>query len=64
MEWPDNELELTVPKPADGTKISLLGDGNHLDWSYKNGKLAIDTSILKFSQVASKEAWVFKLENF
>ncbi|WP_422355236.1 alpha-L-fucosidase [Roseivirga pacifica] len=62
MEWPDDELVLSIPKPASGTKVNLLGyQATSLPWRYRNGRLYINTSELKFSKVEGKHAWVFRL---
>jgi len=64
MEWPDDELALTVKAPSKNAKVSLLGYEGSLKWKYENGKMIINTDEIKFSQVKSKEAWVFKIEDF
>ena len=64
MEWPDDQLALTVKAPSKNAKVSLLGYEGNLDWKYENGKMIINTDEIKFSQVKSKEAWVFKIEGY
>ena len=64
MEWPDDQLDLTVDKPKSGTNVTLLGYDGELDWRYKDGKMLVNTSDIKFSQVPGKNAWVFRISNF
>ncbi|WP_305983581.1 alpha-L-fucosidase [Roseivirga thermotolerans] len=62
MQWPDDELVLSIPRPNSETRINLLGyDSIDLPWHYRKGKLIIDTSGIKFSRVEGKHAWVFRL---
>ena len=64
LEYPDQELILEIPKPKKGTQIHLLGrSGSPLPWKYKNGKLIIDTSDIRFSEIKSKGAWSFVISN-
>jgi len=62
-EWPDDELRLTVDRPSDKARVTLLGEEEPLNWIYENNQMLIDTSGLKFSKVESKHAWVFKIED-
>ncbi|WP_208505747.1 alpha-L-fucosidase [Roseivirga sp. E12] len=64
MEWPDDELVLNIDQPNRAAKVNLLGYEGELDWSYANGKMKINTDDIKFSQLKSKDAWVFKITNF
>ncbi len=64
MEWPDDQLGLTVDKPKSGASVTLLGYDGELDWKYKDGKMLVNTSDIKFSQVPGKNAWVFRISNF
>jgi hypothetical protein len=43
-------------------KVTLLGSGKTLPWTYKDGQLIIDTSPLKYSDLKSTTAWVFKMK--
>jgi alpha-L-fucosidase len=64
LEYPDTELILEIPKPKKGTQIHLLGrSGSPLPWSYKNGKLIIDTSQIHYSEIKSKGAWCFVISD-
>lgn len=63
LEYPDDQLVLNIPKPEKGANIILLGSSEKpLQWKYKNGKLIIDTSTIKYSEIKSKGAWVFSIE--
>lgn len=63
LEFPDEELRLPLPKPSKNAKISLLGGVGELPWKYKNGYLIIDARLIKFSEIKSVGAWVFKINN-
>jgi hypothetical protein len=63
LEFPDNQLELTIPKPIDNAKIFLLGTEQELPWRYEDNKLIINTNQLKISQIKSKSAWTFVINN-
>ena len=41
LEWPGDRLELTAVKPAQGSKIHLLGCKEPLKWHFDNGKTTI-----------------------
>jgi hypothetical protein len=43
-------------------KVTLLGCPKALPWKYKDGQLIIDTSGLKYSDLKSTAAWVFKMK--
>lgn len=63
LQYPDEQLILEIPKPHKNAKIVLLGNQKTpLSWKYKNGKLIIDTSTIKYSEIKSKGAWVFEIE--
>lgn len=61
FEWPDNELVLTIPNPGNNAKVKLLGVDRNLEWKYKNGKMYINTSTIKFSELPSFDAWTFEI---
>lgn len=61
FEWPDDHLELTIPQPASGTKISLLGREGDLPWRYENGKLLIDLSGIRYNEMPTHYAWTFRI---
>ncbi len=62
LEYPEKGLILNIDRPADNMKVQLLGCPKSLPWKYKDGQLFIDTSELKYSDVTSTAAWVFKLK--
>jgi hypothetical protein len=62
LDYPENQLVLNIDQPADNMKVTLLGSGKTLPWTYKNGQLIIDTSGLRYSDLKSTTAWVFKME--
>ena len=61
LDYPENQLVLNLDQPADNMKVTLLGCPKCLPWEYKDGQLIIDTSGLKYSDLKSSAAWVFKL---
>lgn len=64
FEWPDDYLILPVAKPAEGTRICLLGREGDLPWHYQDGKLWIDVRQVKYREIPSHYAWTFKIENY
>jgi len=62
LEWPaDNKLMLNIEKPDPGIKISLLGRDGNLPWIFENGKVIVDLSPVKISELPCEWAWVFKI---
>ena len=61
-DYPEDQLVLNIEKPEKNTKITLLGCPKTLPWKYENGQLIIDTSVLKYSDLKSTAAWVFKMK--
>ena len=61
LEYPQDSLALSIERPGEGTKVTLLGSDKVLPWTYQDGKLIIDTSGLKYSDLTSDAAWVFKI---
>lgn len=41
LDWPGDRLELNTVRPADNSKIYLLGNDIPLNWEYKDGKTFI-----------------------
>ena len=64
LDYPQDSLALSVEKPQDGLKVNMLGTAKELPWVYRDGKLIIDTSGLKYADLKSSAAWVFKLSPF
>ena len=64
LEWPETELALNIAKPKKGTKIELLGREGDLKWTYKKGKLLIDIGDIKYNEMPSNYAWVFKISGY
>ena len=62
LEYPEDQLVLNIEKPEKETKVTLLGCPKSLPWRYENGQLIIDTSGLKYSDLKSTAAWVFKMK--
>ncbi len=62
LDYPEDQLVLSLDKPADDMKVTLLGCPKTLPWTYKDGQLFIDISGLKYSDLKSTAAWVFKMK--
>ena len=45
----------------DYPKVTLLGSGKSLPWHYEKGRLVIETGSLRYGDLRSTAAWVFKL---
>ncbi|MDR2085290.1 MAG: alpha-L-fucosidase [Bacteroidales bacterium] len=64
LDFPEDKLVLSIDKPEKGMKVIFLDNNSEMKWKYKKGKLVIDTSGIKFSDIVSIGAWTFKLENY
>ncbi len=64
FDWPGQELVLPIDRPQQGTNITLLGRDGVLPWSYRDGNLIINTSVVKYNEMPSHYAWTFKIENY
>ena len=62
LDFPEDQLVLNIEKPEKDMKVTLLGCSKSLPWRYENGQLIIDTSGLKYSDLRSTAAWVFKMK--
>ncbi len=62
FEWPDDYLELEIDRPAENTKVSLLGLERDLPWTYKDNKLIIDISGINYREMPGHKAWTFKIK--
>ena len=62
LDYPKDQLVLNLDQPADNMKVKLSGCPKDLPWKYKDGQLFIDTSGLKYSDLRSTAAWVFKMK--
>ena len=61
LEYPEEELVLNLDKPSDDMKVTLLGTAKTLPWHYEEGRLVIETGSLRYGDLCSTAAWVFKL---
>ena len=62
LDYPEDQLVLNIDQPADNMSATLLGCPKTLPWKYIDGQLFIDTSGLKYSDLRSTAAWVFKMK--
>ena len=62
LEFPKEELILHLDQPSDQMKVQLMGGHNpSLPWHYEDGQLIIQTDGLRYNDVKSRGAWVFRL---
>ncbi len=64
LEWPGDQLILSIAKPSKNVQIKLLGTDKILKWTYKNNQVIIDTSTIGINDLPCEYAWTFVLENF
>ncbi|MDR1847221.1 MAG: alpha-L-fucosidase [Bacteroidales bacterium] len=66
LNYSDDQTAVSLPKaPKENMQITCLDTENmYFLWQYKDGKLMIDTSNLKFGKIKSKGVVVFKLEGY
>ena len=62
LDYPEEQLVLVLDRPDNDMKVTLLGCDTALPWEYKDGQLIIHTSQLKYSDLKSTAAWVFKMK--
>ncbi|MCR5013149.1 MAG: alpha-L-fucosidase [Bacteroidales bacterium] len=63
LEYPQDVLILNLDRPDEAMKVTLLGTAKELPWTYRDGQLFVDTSGLKYADITSDAAWVFKLSH-
>ncbi|MEE9361467.1 MAG: alpha-L-fucosidase [Cellulophaga sp.] len=63
FEWPENMLVLKIENPGAAAKVRMLGLDRILKWEYKEDKMFIDTSDIKYSDLPSHDAWTFEIKN-
>ncbi|RUA12070.1 MAG: hypothetical protein DSY82_02155 [Flavobacteriia bacterium] len=61
FEWPEDTLILNIKDPGKDAKVKMLGLDRELPWEYKDYKLYIDTSRIKYAELPSHDAWTFKI---
>ena len=61
LKFPDEELVLELDAPSKDMVVTLLGSDKKLPWRYEKGRLVIETGSLRYSDIRSTAAWVFKL---
>lgn len=64
IEYPQDSLVLAIDKPSRNAEITMLGCDKILPWRYEDGKVIIDTTPLKYNDLQSTAAWVFKIREF
>ena len=61
LDYPEEQLVLKLDKPSPDMTVTLLGSGKTLPWHYEEGRLVIETGSLRYCDLHSTAAWVFKL---
>ncbi len=61
LDYPEEQLVLQLDEPSEDMKVTLLGSGKILPWRYEEGRLVIETGSLRYGDLRSAAAWVFKL---
>lgn len=61
LDYPEDQLVLKLDEPLESMTVTLLGSGKTLPWHYEEGHLVIETGSLRYSDLRSTAAWVFKL---
>ena len=61
LDYPDDQLVLDLDRPSPDMTVTLLGTGKTLPWHYEEGRLVIETGSLRYGDLRSTAAWVFKL---
>jgi alpha-L-fucosidase len=66
LEWPGKQLQLKSVKPAEGSKIHLLGYKKPLKWSHKDGvtTIILPEELQKESNRPCNYAYTFRLNQF
>ncbi len=62
FEWPEENLVLTIPHPGKDALVKMLGLEQSLTWKYIDGKMYINTSTIKYSEMPSHDAWTFEID--
>ena len=61
LDYPEEQVVLKLDKPSPDMTVTLLGSGKTLPWHYEEGRLVIETGSLRYCDLHSTAAWVFKL---
>jgi alpha-L-fucosidase len=61
LKWPEEQLRLNIDKPAENTRVQLVGLDRDLPWSYNAGSMSIDISGIKYNELPNHHAWTFRL---
>ncbi|MDR3058143.1 MAG: alpha-L-fucosidase [Prevotella sp.] len=61
LEWQDDKCILNIDRPADNTKVTMLGIDKDLPWKYEKGQIIIDMTPIKFSEIPCHSAWTLKI---
>ena len=63
LEWPGTQLKLTSVKPAENSKIHMLGYAEPLNWSWQNGVTTIElpANLQNASNRPCEHAYIFRI---
>jgi len=64
FEWPDGSLELPIPEPPEGMRVTLLGRKGEAPWRFRDGAVRIDLSGIPASEIPGEWAWTVRLEGY
>ena len=64
LEWPGNQMKLTSVKPAEKSKIYMLGYEEPLKWKYQNGitTISLPAKLQKTSNRPCDYAYTFRIQ--
>lgn len=62
LEWADDKCILDIDNISKDTKVSMLGRKGYLPWKIENGKLVVDMTPIKVSEIPCRVAWTLKIE--
>lgn len=61
LEWPEEELVLSIPNPGANATVKMLGLDKELEWEYRGEKMYINTQKINYSEMPSHDAWTFEI---
>jgi len=64
FEWPETELALPIPPPAEGASIRLLGFDEDLPWRVEDDAVLVDLSGIPFPRIPGRWAWTLRLRGY
>jgi alpha-L-fucosidase len=64
LEWPGSQIKLNAVRPADQSRIYMLGDKEPLKWSYRNGvtTITLPARLQKAANRPCDYAYTFRIQ--